>query len=85
MTASFYLQKHRAKGWHDEVVSLSNKCIHIYINPQTQSGYHVITHSYKVHQTLMGREYKYNQYSLLNLIVGDNQNYTFIRNTKIAS
>ena len=84
MTKSFSLQKHRTKHLHDEVVSLRNTCIHTYINPQTQSGDRAITQSYMVQHPHTGSNCKYNQYSVLNLSMGDKHDDLFIVNPKIT-
>ena len=82
MIKSFYLQNQRTKRLHNEVVSLSNKYIHTYINPQIQSGDRAITHYYTVHQHHMGSNYKQNQFALLNLSMGDKNSDSVIANTK---
>ena len=75
-----YLQKHITKGLNNEVVSISNTYIHTYINSQTQSVDRAITQSYTVQKPQTGSYLKYNQYALLNLIMGDKHNYLVIVN-----
>ena len=83
MTKSFSPQKKRTKRLQDNVVSISNTYIHTYINPQTQSGDRAITQSYMVQHPHTGSNCKYNQYSVLNLSMGDKHNDLFIVNPKI--
>ena len=76
------LQKLRTKQLHDNFVSLSNIYIHTYINLQTQSGDHAIIQYYKAQQPCTKTDCKYNQYAVLNLIMGYKQNDLVIVNTK---
>ena len=85
MTNSFSLLKKIAKRVHDEVVSLLNTYIntYIYIYLQTLSGDRAISQSRMVQHPHMGSNFEYNQYALLNLSMGDKQNYVVIINPKI--
>ena len=82
MNKSFLNKNILPKQLHEDVVSLSYRHIHTYINTQTQSGYRAITRYYTVNQNDMRGNCINIHFKLLKLIIRDKQNNIVIVNPK---